>query len=180
MAWHDRARPSRDPGPRFPSQSSYLHRQHLDMVVRGWFVPVVAAAILVAAAASILLGPSSAAAWTSRTSNPGNAFGSDSLAPPTGLDARGRCSLLIVGPEVALSWSASASSYAGGYQILRSSAAGGPYTQVGSVNGRATVSYVDTQVSGGRTYHYVIKATHQSWTSADSNEASATTPSLCL
>lgn len=141
---------------------------------------VYVAATIAATVVLLLLGSVSTAAWTSTTSNSGNSFAADSLGAPSNLSATGRCGLIIVGPEVALSWTATPSTYATGYLILRSDTSGGPYTQVGSVSGRDTTTFTDQNVSGGRTYYYVVQATYAGWTSANSNEASATTPGLCL
>jgi uncharacterized protein (TIGR03382 family) len=74
--------------------------------------------------------------------------------------------------QVQLTWT---STGAPGYTIHRSFTAGGPYTQVGT---SATPSFLDTTVSGGTTYFYVVRALDCA-ESADSNEASATATGSC-
>lgn len=86
------------------------------------------------------------------------------LDPPTGLAATGS-----VG-HVALTWTASAG--AAGYQVLRSTTAGGSYAQVGTVAGPA---FDDTGLAAGATFYYVVRATTGSVTSRNSTEATATT-----
>src|SRR6266851_1348594 len=55
-----------------------------------------------------------------------NTFSTDTLNPPSGLAGSG-----LVG-NVTLNWTATPDTYATGYRVLRSSASGGPYSQVGS------------------------------------------------
>lgn len=59
-----------------------------------------------------------------------------------------------------------------GYNVKRSTTAGGPYTTIASnVHG---TSYVDTDVVNGTTYYYVVTAITADGESDNSNEASAT------
>ncbi|WP_312421848.1 fibronectin type III domain-containing protein [Anaerospora hongkongensis] len=72
--------------------------------------------------------------------------------------------------QVTLSWDAVTG--ATGYNVKRSTTAGGPYTTIASnVSG---TSYVDTGVVNGTTYYYVVTAITADGESANSNEASAT------
>jgi hypothetical protein len=72
--------------------------------------------------------------------------------------------------QVTLAWDTVSS--ATGYNVKRSTAAGGPYTTVGSnVSG---TSYIDSAVVDGTTYYYVVTALNGTSESANSNEASAT------
>jgi hypothetical protein len=141
--------------------------------------------VYVAAIAAVIvtlpfIGRVSTAAWSGSTSNLSNSYSAASLSPPSSLAATGKCSLILVGPIVTLTWNVTPSIFATGYQIVRSATSGGPYTQVGTVSGRGTVAFTDGSVSSGRTYYYVVRATYLSWLSPNSNQASATTPSLCL
>ena len=70
---------------------------------------------------------------------------------------------------VTLSWTASAGATT--YNVLRSTASGGPYTSVGST---AAPSYTDSSVSNGTKYYYVVTATNSAGTSSNSTEVSAT------
>ncbi|WP_317259372.1 fibronectin type III domain-containing protein [Paenibacillus baimaensis] len=72
--------------------------------------------------------------------------------------------------QVTLSWTAVTG--ATGYNIKRSTTAGGPYTTVATnVYGSP---YTDTTVTNGTTYYYVVTAVNSGGESGNSNEASAT------
>jgi Glycoside hydrolase family 44 len=71
--------------------------------------------------------------------------------------------------QVSLSWTASHG--ANSYSIKRSTASGGPYTQIGTAT---TNSYIDTSLTQGTTYYYVVTASNSSGQSGDSNQVSAT------
>lgn len=70
--------------------------------------------------------------------------------------------------QVALAWSAS--SGATSYHVKRATASGGPYTQVGAP---AVTSYVDTSLTNGTTYYYVVSALNSAGESANSTQVSA-------
>lgn len=72
--------------------------------------------------------------------------------------------------QVSLSWDAV--SGATGYNVKRSTTAGGPYTAIAT--GITGTSYVDTEVTNGTTYYYVVTAVDTEGESDNSNEASAT------
>jgi hypothetical protein len=95
--------------------------------------------------------------------------------------ATGTCSVLVVGPEVDLTWTASPTTRVTGYDILRGTSKNSVTTVVGTVSGRATVKYSDTSVSGlGATYWYEVEAIAGSSSATSSPAVSATTPTLCL
>ncbi|SEO82678.1 LamG-like jellyroll fold domain-containing protein [Propionispora vibrioides] len=71
--------------------------------------------------------------------------------------------------QVALSWTAVTN--ASGYNVKRSTTAGDPYTIIAS--NVATNNYMDTTVTNGTTYYYVVTALGGTSESANSNEASA-------
>jgi fibronectin type 3 domain-containing protein len=90
------------------------------------------------------------------------------LAPPGSLTASAGNS------QVSLSWAASVG--ATGYQVKRSPVNGGPYSVVGCSAG---TSFVDTGLTNGTTYYYVVAATYTGGpdaggASANSVQASAT------
>ena len=58
--------------------------------------------------------------------------------------------------------------------VSRSATAGGPYTDISTVNGGVT-TFTDTAVSSSTTYYYVVRAANAAGSSASSSEASATT-----
>jgi hypothetical protein len=103
------------------------------------------------------------------------------LAAPTGVAAaRGTCTILTA-TSVNVTWVQSASSFASGYDILRSTTNGSGYALVGTVAGRATTSFVDTTVTFSTTYYYVVRASRNAWRSVNSNQASVTTATvLCV
>ena len=109
--------------------------------------------------------PVSSASFTATTDNTTNSFGGDTLDPPTSVTATG------TGP-VTIDWTATADTYATGHRVFRSTSTGGPYTQIATTTPRTTTSYIDNPASG--TYYYVVRAYHQGWESADSNEVTAT------
>ena len=84
-------------------------------------------------------------------------------AAPTGLAATAG------NAQVSLSWNASAG--ATSYHIKRSATSGGPYTQVAATN---APSDVDSGLTNGTTYYYVVSALNSAGESANSTEAIAT------
>ncbi len=89
-------------------------------------------------------------------------------AAPTGLGASGGDG------QVSLTWNANGESDLDGYNVYRGTASGGPYTQLNGVS-VTSPSYLDTGVTNGTTYFYVVTAVDTSSNeSADSAEASAT------
>jgi hypothetical protein len=88
------------------------------------------------------------------------------------------CQVVVLGPEVRLSWTASPSSFVTSYEILRKSGGSG-YSVLAEVSA-STTSYADTSVTGlGTTYTYEVQADAPGGT-ATSAAASATTPALCV
>lgn len=109
------------------------------------------------------------AAFADTTENLSNSFVADTLAPPTSLTATG------TGP-ITLDWTATTDTYATGHRVYRSTASGGPYTQVAQVTPRTTTSYIDYPAPG--TYFYIIRSYYLGWESTNSAEASATAGDL--
>ena len=98
-------------------------------------------------------------------------------APPTGLQASGACQLLVIGPEISLSWNASTTSSVTSYVVLRS-ANGSTYSRVATVSA-GTTGYNDSTVGISTTYWYEVEAVSPGGT-ATSTATTATTPTLCL
>jgi hypothetical protein len=73
--------------------------------------------------------------------------------------------------QVGLNWTAS--STATGYNIKRSLVTGGPYTTIGTSGSNG---FVDTGVTNGTTYYYVVSAVNGGGESANSSEISAMPP----
>lgn len=85
---------------------------------------------------------------------------------PTGLVATSTSS-----SQINLSWTMSPGATT--YDVLRSPVSGGPYTSIAT--GVTSTAYSDTGLTASTTYYYVVQAVNGYGTSADSNEASATT-----
>jgi hypothetical protein len=109
-------------------------------------------------------GQASLARLTDAATSTGSA-GTDTLDPPTSLAATG-------GTAASLTWTATVDTYASGYDLQRATVSGGPYTVVASITPRTTVATTDAPTASG-TYYYVLRSAFQSWTSANSNQASA-------
>ncbi len=82
-----------------------------------------------------------------------------------------------VGDAIVVTWTGSTSAAAAGYEILRSTVSGGPYSVVGTVGGSPTESYADSSLAFSTTYHYVIRTVRESWRSDGTAEVSRTTRS---
>ena len=88
--------------------------------------------------------------------------------PPTGLSA------VEAGVSgINLTW-VDASTNEASFSIYRASTPGGPYAEVGSTGANQT-AWADTNLQDGTTYYYVVRAANMVGSSADSNEAFATT-----
>jgi hypothetical protein len=64
-----------------------------------------------------------------------------------------------------------------GYEIVRATNAGGPYStlatvNVGTANAAGTIRYTDTTIESGKTYYYKVRALAGTEYSPYSNEAS--------
>lgn len=72
--------------------------------------------------------------------------------------------------SISLNWSSSENT--SGYVIKRSTSEGGPYETIET--GLADTSFIDTNVTNGTTYYYIVSAVNESGESVQSNEVSAT------
>ena len=93
-------------------------------------------------------------------------FTTEVLDPPTSLDATATLGLIVT-----LTWTPTVDTRATGYQVLRSTTNGGPYTQINTVTPRTATSYVDLPLVPG-TYYYVLRTYYGPWTSVNSNQDS--------
>lgn len=75
-----------------------------------------------------------------------------------------------------LAWTPSVTADITSQQVLRGSAAGGPYTTIVPALGSGLVAYIDAMVQPGQTYYYVLTATDPNGVSGFSNEATAVIP----
>lgn len=90
-----------------------------------------------------------------------------SPAPPTPAGLKATSSI----KKIWLRWNPVAT--ANGYNVLRSTTSGGPYTRIATYRGTYPL-YEDTSVANGTTYYYVVSAINQAGTSNNSLEAKAT------
>ena len=127
--------------------------------MRNRLTPIAIAAVLVVGAAAS--APVTLARFIDQ--NPSNwTFSTDTLAPPSGLAASGTTT-------ASLSWTRSSSTYAAGYDLLRSTTSGSGYALVKTVTpGSATAT---TDSPGNGTYYYVLRSYFQNWRSVNSNQA---------
>ena len=123
-------------------------------------VTSVAIAVLVISSLPAMAPPTLARLTSTRTSIGSLATGT--LLPPTALSGTG-------GLSVSLGWTASTSTGAAGYSVLRSATNGSGYTQVKTVTPVSAASTTDTPHVG--TWYYVLQTFLQGWTSASSNQA---------
>jgi hypothetical protein len=118
------------------------------------------------------------ASWsTAQTAGP-MSLAAAIVAPPTGLGATRNC---VRGTRnwIVLRWTATASSFADGYEIFRSTG-GGATVSLGTVLGQATAIFRDKTVAFSTAYSYTVQTSYGAWRSVDSNSVAITTPNnLC-
>ncbi len=120
--------------------------------------------LISAALASPTAAPITLARFTDSAA-PTAAWSTASLSPPTSLAATS-------GATAGLTWTATVSTGAAGYNVLRSTTSGSGYSQITTVTPRTATSYTDSP-STDATYYYVLQAYVSNWTSANSNQASS-------
>jgi len=104
------------------------------------------------------------AAFVSTATGGAQSVTSASLSPASALG--GSCN----SGTASLHWTATPSTFADGYEILRGTASGGPYTHLASVSGRTTVTYNDSTIGSSGSKYYVVKATKGNWRSASTSQ----------
>jgi hypothetical protein len=107
---------------------------------------------------------------TTNRNTPVQVIGLNLYVSPESPDAPTNLTATPGNARVTLSWDALTG--ASSYNVKRATTAGGPYTTVASSVYAA--SYVDTGLTNGTTYYYVVSAMTAEGESADSNEALAT------
>ncbi len=119
----------------------------------------------------LMLTLSTGATFTAPTTNPSNQLATATLAAPTGVSATVQAN----GSTVRITWTATSSTWASGHRVYRATSAGGPYSQIQQIAGRATVTYDD--VPGVGTFYYVVRgyydANGANWESQNSAQDSA-------
>lgn len=138
---------------------------------------VLGRAVLIAPALLLCLAAVASAAFTAGSSA-GATYSAATLSPPSGLtSAAGPCTALS-SASIRLYWVATPSSWADGYEVLRSTTSGGPYSSIATVSGVGTTTHLDGSLPFSTTYYYVVRATKGSWRSALTAQVARTTPTL--
>ncbi|HVM03403.1 MAG TPA: fibronectin type III domain-containing protein [Acidimicrobiales bacterium] len=120
-------------------------------------------AVAAAGAAAVLAAAPVAVASFAEGATAQATLATDTLQPPSGLTA-GVCLL----GSVTLSWTATPSTWADGYEVRWSTTSGGPYTAGSKTS--ATTSTVVSGLSLLTTYYFVVRAYDGNWRSANSNQ----------
>ena len=149
------------------------------MTARGWCRSAAAAAL---SGLAIVASVDRASASLSDTAGPvAPTYATGTLAAPTGAAAARSSCTILTSSAVVVTWTQTVSTFADGYEILRSTTNGSGYVSQGTVAGRATTTFTDTTVAFSTTYYYVVRAKRNAWRSPNSNQASVTTPTvLCV
>jgi hypothetical protein len=153
-----------------------LRRRHarLPLSRRGKFALVVFCAVFWGGMLNAAFGT-----WGS-TVSASMSVSSATLSAPTSPAAVNQNCVVATSRQVKVTWTATSSAFADGYDVLRGVVSGGPYLSQGTVSGQATTSFTDTGVLPSTTYYYVVQATKNSWRSVNSSQVSVTTPTaLC-
>ncbi|MFZ6004556.1 MAG: hypothetical protein ACOYXM_11565 [Actinomycetota bacterium] len=137
-------------------------------------VTAVATALAVLASAQVAWASFDDSAQASAT------YSTDTLAAPTSPTAGPGTCTAFSNDRIILSWTATTSTWADGYEIARSLTPGGPYTVIGTVTGVGTTTYNDGPLAFSTTYHYAIRSTRNLWRSANATVSRTTRSSLCI
>jgi signal peptidase len=128
----------------------------------------------VAAVTMALAGPT-AALFTDTVPVGSNTFSSGQVDPPTLTNLTAG----LLPCTLVLTWTAPSTGLTpDGYDVLRATTSGGPYSLVTHVG--AVTTLLDTSLGANTTYFYVVQSTLQQWKSGGSNQLSATTALVCV
>jgi serine/threonine-protein kinase len=101
------------------------------------------------------------------------------LYAPTGVAAVEACDGWFA-YRIDLTWSATSSTFADGYEVLRADYRDGPYEMIAVIDGRGSTSYSDYGLGADNMYFYKIKSFAGRRHGPPSEIASAITPFFCL
>lgn len=117
------------------------------------------------------------AAFTSTVGGAGE-ISTATLQPPTTLGAgHGTCQA-AVDDSIVLTWTASTSTWAEGYEVLRSTD-GSTYAVIATLAGISTETYTDGGLAFSTTYWYRVRATESLWTSQPATTSLTTRTATC-
>lgn len=121
-------------------------------------------------------------AWaqmTDATPSTSHTLSTGTLAAPTSPSAGAGSCAVLVADQIVVTWTATPSLKADGYEILRAVGTG-TYVSHAFVSGQATVSFTDSLLAFSTTYHYAVKAKKENWRSAGTSPVSRKTrTALC-
>jgi hypothetical protein len=134
-------------------------------------ITALAGTIVVALAAASI----AAAQFKSSLAGGSMNLSSSTLAAPTGVTPTQTNCRNNRPIELTVTWTATASAYATGYTVQRTTTSGGPFSTVGTVP-IGTTTYVDTDpvLTYTTSYYYRVQSTYLSWT-APSTQGAVTT-----
>jgi hypothetical protein len=124
------------------------------------------------------LAGAATAGFTARSSSASLPVRAAVLQPATGLQAAAGCSLLTA--RAVLTWTATPSTYATGYRVLRRTGATGAFVPVAELTGRTTTTFTDAPLVVATSYAYRVDAVYRGWSATGTTTAGVTTPVLCL
>lgn len=101
------------------------------------------------------------------------------LNPPTTLAASGGTCQADQYDSIVLTWTATTSGWAEGYEVLRSTD-GATYTVIATLAGASTESYTDSPLAFSTTYWYRVRAVKHAWTSQAAETSRMTRGTQCL
>lgn len=129
----------------------------------------------------LALAPSAWAIFVDPGSSASQSMSTGQLAAPTAPAASAGLCTPAVTDRIVISWTATSSSWASGYEILRSTTSGGPYTVAGTVSGAGTTTFTDAPLAWSTTYHYRVRAMKHQWRSSTTAQVQRTTRTiLCV
>ncbi|AXA36788.1 N-acetylmuramoyl-L-alanine amidase [Candidatus Sumerlaea chitinivorans] len=125
------------------------------------------------------LSPNTTYYYVVRASNSAGASANSSQASATTLPnppaaPSGLSATAVSSSQINLTWTDNSTNESN-FVVARSTTSGGPYTDIATLPANTT-SYSNTGLSANTTYYYVVRATNAGGSSANSNQASATTP----
>lgn len=130
--------------------------------------------------ASFGLATATAFAQFANADSVSHTLGTAVLEPPTDpAVGHGECTVGLAA-SVVVTWTPTTSTWAAGYEVLRSLLSNGPFTVVASVPGGSSSSYHDTLLPFVTPYYYQVRATKEGWRSAPTAAVNITTrTALC-
>jgi beta-galactosidase len=132
-------------------------------------------AVVIAVAGTTFVGASAAFAAFGDSGAVSHTIATATLAAPTNpATAHGPC-VPSASASITVSWTATTSTWADGYEILGGTTAGGPYSVLATATGQGTTSRTIGNLAFSTTYYFVVKATKHGWRSAATAQVSRTT-----